>query len=82
MPDRSLTCSRAGAPPKPSQPAWFHRLDEIFTALRSMTSTRLDRAAVEKLFRVLQLRARQIMAGLEGLRVGNAAPVRRTADRI
>ena len=36
----------------PSQPAWFHRLDEILADLRSMTSTRLDRAAVEKLFRV------------------------------
>ena len=36
----------------PSQPAWFHRLDEILSALRSMTSTHLDRAAVEKLFRV------------------------------
>ena len=36
----------------PSQPAWFHRLEEIFTALRSMTSTRLDRLAVEKLFGV------------------------------
>ena len=34
----------------PSQPAWFHRLDEILGALRSMTSTHLDRAAVEKLF--------------------------------
>ena len=48
----------------PSQPACFHRLDEILGALRSMTSTRLDRAAVEKLFRVRQRRARQIMAGL------------------
>ena len=28
MPDRSLTCSRAGSPPVPAQPAWFHRLDE------------------------------------------------------
>ena len=63
----------------PSQPAWFHRLDEILGALRSMTSTHLDRAAVEKLFRVRQRRARQIMAGLEGLRVGNAAAVSREA---
>ena len=63
MPDRSLTYSRAGAPPVPAQPAWFHRLDEILSALRSMTSTHLDRAAVEKLFRVRQRRARQIMAG-------------------
>ena len=27
-----------------AQPAWFERLDEILSALRSMTSTRLDRA--------------------------------------
>ena len=52
MPDRSLTYSRAGDPPVPAQPAWFHRLAEILSALRSMTSTHLDRAAVEKLFRV------------------------------
>ena len=44
-----------------------------------MTSTRLDRAAVEKLFRVRRRRARQIMADLEGLRVGNAAAVSREA---
>ena len=54
MPDRSLTYSRAGAPHRPAQPAWFHRLDEILGALRSMTSPHLDRAAVEKLFRVRQ----------------------------
>ena len=36
----------------PSQPACFHRLEEIFTAPRAMTSTRLDRLAVEKLFGV------------------------------
>ena len=29
----------------PAQPAWFHRLDEILSAPRSMTSTRLDRLA-------------------------------------
>ena len=52
MPDRSLTYSRAGDPPIPSQPAWFERLDEILGALRAMTSAQLDRAAVEKLFRV------------------------------
>ena len=63
----------------PAQPAWFHRLDEILSALRSMTFTQLDRQAVEKLFRVRQRRARQIMAGLEGLRVGNAATVSREA---
>ena len=79
MPDRSLTCSRAGVPPCPPKPAWFHRLDEIFTALRAMTSTPLDRTAVEKLFRVRRRRARQIMAGLEGLRIGNASVLSREA---
>ena len=63
----------------PSQPAWFHRLDEILTALRSMTSTHLDRAAVEKLFGVGQRCARQLMAGLDGIRAGNAAAVSRLA---
>ena len=29
----------------PAQPAWFHRLDEIFTALRAMTSAHLDAVA-------------------------------------
>ena len=32
----------------PSQPAWFHRLEEILADLRSMTSTHLDRAAVSR----------------------------------
>ena len=79
MPDRSLTCSRGGVPPCPPKPAWFHRLDEILGALRSIESTRLDRRAVEELFRVRRRRARQIMADLEGLRVGNAAAVSRAA---
>ena len=52
MPDRSLTYSRAGASPIPSQPACFHRLDEILTAPRSIESTRLDRLAVQRLFGV------------------------------
>ena len=38
----------------PSQPAWFERLDEILSSLRSMKSTHLDLAAVEKLFCVRQ----------------------------
>ena len=43
MPDRSLTYSRAGAPPIPSQPAWFHRLDEILALLRDLEVAYLDR---------------------------------------
>ena len=63
----------------PSQPACFQRLDEILADLRSMTSTRLDRQAVEKLFGVGQRRAQQLMAGLDGIRAGNAAAASRLA---
>ena len=63
----------------PSQPAWFQRLDEILADLLAIESTHLDRRAVQKLFRVRQRRTRQIMAGLEGLRVGSAAAVSREA---
>ena len=31
----------------PAQPAWFHRLDEILSDLRSMTSTHLGIVPVE-----------------------------------
>ena len=34
----------------PSQPAWFHRLDEILALLRGMDADQLDRQAVERLF--------------------------------
>ena len=57
----------------PSQPAWFHRLNEILETLRGMESSHLDRLAVQKLFGVRERRARQLMAGLTGLRAGNAS---------
>ena len=41
----------------PAQPAWVQRLDETLADLQPMTSTHLDRRAVEKLFRVRQRRA-------------------------
>ena len=63
----------------PSQPAWFHRLDEILETLRGMESSHLDRQAVQKLFGVRERRARQLMAGLPGLRAGNAFAVARLA---
>ena len=44
-----------------------------------MTSAQFDPHTVEKLFRVPQNHARQIMADLEGLRTGNAAAVSREA---
>ena len=44
----------------PSQPACFHRLDEILGALRSMTSTHLDRAAEDPDRSRRQLAARRV----------------------
>ena len=63
----------------PYQPAWFHRLDEILETLRSMEASHLDRLAVQRLFGVRERRARQLMAGLTGLRAGNASAVLRQA---
>ena len=42
MPDRSLTCSRAGGSKIPSQPVFFQRLDEILEALGEIDSSHLD----------------------------------------
>lgn len=63
----------------PVQPAWFHRLDQILGELRCLEVSHLDRQAIEKLFRVRQRRARQLMACLPCLRIGNAVAVERTA---
>src|ERR1035437_5521397 len=63
----------------PAQPTWFHRLDEILETLRGMESSHLDRQAVQKLFGVRERRARQLMAGLPGLRAGNAFAASRLA---
>ena len=79
MPDRSLTWSRTGPRPMPSKPTWFHRLPEILEVFRSMDATHLDRQAVETLFGVGERRARQLMAGLAGIRAGNAAAISRCA---
>jgi hypothetical protein len=63
----------------PAQPAWFHRLDAILSELRALSSPYLDRHAIEKLFGVRQRRARQLMARLPALQIGNAAAVDRLA---
>ena len=72
MPDRFLTWSIIGASTMPPNPTWFHRLPEILDTLRGMDSSHLDRQAVEQLFGVGERRARQLMAGLLGIRAGNA----------
>jgi hypothetical protein len=66
-------------PVLPAQPVWFQRLHEITAELRASAVSHLDRQAVQKLFQVGERRARQIMAGLPGLRAGNAAAVERLA---
>jgi len=61
----------------PALPLWYDRLEEIVEELRAMDVAYLDRDAVEKLFRVGERRARQLIAGLAGVRVGNAMAVER-----
>ena len=63
----------------PSKPSWFHRLPEILDVLTHMDARHLDRQGVEKLFGVGERHARQWMAGLAGIRAGNAAVVSRAA---
>jgi hypothetical protein len=63
----------------PAQPSWFHRLVDIVEALRAMSVSYLDRQAVEALFKVKERRARQLMAGLPAIQVGNAVAVDRLA---
>jgi hypothetical protein len=63
----------------PAQPGWFHRLDSILAELRQLPSAYIDRHAIEKLFQVRERRARQLMAGLPSLQVGNAVAVDRLA---
>jgi hypothetical protein len=63
----------------PAQPAWFHRLDEILGELSELKTSHLDRLSVQKLFGVRERRARQLMAGLPCLQVGNAIAVERQA---
>jgi hypothetical protein len=63
----------------PTQPAWFHRLDNILGELSELKTSHLDRLAVQKLFGVRERRARQLMAGLPCLQIGNAVAVERQA---
>lgn len=54
-------------------------LPRILTELRDFDGPILDRQAVQRLFGIGERRARQLMAGLPGLRVGNALAVGRIA---
>ena len=63
----------------PSKPACFHRLPEILDVLTHMDASHLDRQGIETFFGVGPRRARQLMAGLPGIRAGNAAAISRQA---
>lgn len=63
----------------PAQALWFHRVEEILEELRELKCSHMDRLAVQKLFGVRERRARQLMAGLPCLQVGNAVAVERLA---
>ena len=63
----------------PAQPAWFHQLDSILSELRALKADYLDRRAVERIFDVRERRARQLMAGLPCLQIGNAVAIHRQA---
>jgi len=54
----------------PARPSWFLRIPDILEEVRSVPVPFLDRAAVEKLFRVRRRRAQQLMAWFEGIQIG------------
>ena len=64
----------------PSQPACFHRLDEILADLRSIESTHLDRRAVQKLFRVRQRRAQRPRPRSRARQLRRGRPCGRVAE--
>jgi len=68
----------------PPQPVWLRRLPAIVSELRAIEADYLDRRAVERIFGVRQRRARQLMADLPTLQVGNAVAIPRRAllDRL
>ena len=58
---------------------WLQRLPQILDVLRGMDSIHLVRQAVEQLCAAGERRARQLMAGLAGIRAGNASAIWRRA---
>ena len=63
----------------PSQPFWHARLDAILAHLCGLDAEYLDRHAVGRIFGVGERRARQLMGGLNAIKVGNAMAVRRAS---
>ena len=61
----------------PAHPVWFSRLSFIVGELRALDADYLDRQTIERIFGIRQRRARQLMAGLPSVKVGNAVTVSR-----
>ena len=61
----------------PSHPVWFSRVSSIVGELRALDADYLDRQTIERIFGIRQRRARQLMAGLPNVKVGNAIAVSR-----
>jgi len=61
----------------PAQPLWFVRLPEIIAEISTMEAPILDRAVVERVFRVRRRRAVEIMGAFGGYQVGRTCVVER-----
>lgn len=54
----------------PAKPQWFPRVPEILSALEAVKTPVVDRASIEKLFRVSRRRAIQLMHRFSGYQTG------------
>jgi len=63
--------------PVPAQPLWFLRLPEIIAEISTLEAPILDRAVVERVFRVRRRRAVEIMGAFGGYQVGRTFVVER-----
>ena len=61
----------------PPRPVWVSRVSSILGELRALDADYLDRQTIERIFGIRQRRARQLMAGLPNVKVGNAIAVSR-----
>ncbi len=62
----------------PANPIWYRRLPEIKEALRRLEQPLLDRAGIEKLFRVRKRQAVEMMKSMDAEVVGGAFVVSRS----
>lgn len=63
----------------PAKPVWFQFLPSIIEELKTVSLPWIDRASIERIFRVRRRRANQLMRSLPGYRSGRAWIVERQA---